>query len=491
MTTDNHSDSMAARIAAACARPFLHNIANQLEDSESHYDVLNPASETIVAQAPDATRQQLDAAVRAARQAQPAWAAMGADARRDHLLKFAQALRDHVDELSVIITLEQGKPLVHAVSEIDRSAAQLERVTAIALENDVIRDDAEGRVEMQYRPLGVVAGITPWNVPIVLAVAKIVHALYTGNTLVLKPSEYTPLSTLRMGEIAAGVFPAGVFNVLSGGRDLGRWLSEHEDIDKISFTGSVATGRRVMASAAGTLKRVTLELGGNDAAIVLDDADPKAIAPALFQAAFANSGQICMAIKRLYVHDTLYETVCGELARLAGEAVVGDGLEPETQFGPVQNAMQASIVEGILADTKDTDARILAGGSRMDRPGYFFEPTIVADIAEGTRLVDEEPFGPVLPVLRYTDVDDAVRRANASEYGLGASVWTSDVERGAGVAARLEAGTVWINRHIGVDARVPFGGAKQSGMGSEYGIEGLRQYMQGSALFLPAQAPTR
>lgn len=483
--TTNFDDTLTARIATACASPFLHNIANRLEDSEVHYDVLNPASETIVAQAPDATREQLDAAVLAAREAQPAWAALGADARRERLLKFAAALREHIDALSVLITLEQGKPLARAVEEVERAASQLERVTAIPLEHDVMRDDADGRVEMRYRPLGVVAGITPWNGPVVLAVAKIAHALYTGNTLVLKPSEYTPLSTLRMGEIAAGIFPAGVFSVLSGGRDLGRWLSEHEDIDKITFTGSVATGRKVMAGAAGTLKRITLELGGNDAAIVLDDADPEAIAPALFQAAFANSGQVCMAIKRLYVHDTLYEAVCEELAGLATVIKVGDGLDPATELGPVQNAMQAGIVEGILADTRDTDARILAGGNRMDRPGYFFEPTIVADIAEGTRLVDEEPFGPVLPILRYTDINDAVRRANATMYGLGASVWTSDVERGAEVAASLEAGSVWINRHIGLDARVPFGGAKQSGLGCEYGVEGLRQYMQASAVFIP------
>lgn len=479
---------ITARVAAACARPFGHTIANTLHDSETHYDVLNPATEKVVARAPEASREQLDMAVRAARDAQASWAAQSVSSRREALARLAQGLRDHLDELSILITLEQGKPLSYAVTEVERAAAQIERTTAIPLEDEVLRNDAEGRVVMRYRALGVVGGITPWNVPLILAIAKVVHALYTGNTLVLKPSEYTPLSTLRMGEIAAGVLPAGVLNVVSGGRDLGRWISEHEGIDKIAFTGSVATGRRVMASAATNLKRITLELGGNDAAIVLDDADPKTVAPALFQAAFINSGQICMAIKRLYVHDSMYDDLCERLAKLAREAVVGDGLDPKTQLGPVQNAMQAGIVEGILADTRELPVRILAGDNRMERPGYFFEPTIVADIAEGTRLVDEEPFGPVLPILRYTTIHDAVERANATHFGLGASVWSADPERGAQVASKLVAGTVWVNRHVGVDTNVPFGGAKQSGLGCEYGLEGLRQYMQATAMFIPKAA---
>jgi acyl-CoA reductase-like NAD-dependent aldehyde dehydrogenase len=240
-----------------------------------------------------------------------------------------------------------------------------------------------------------------------------------------------------------------------------------------------------MASAAGTLKRVTLELGGNDAAIVLDDADPKAVAKRLFASAFINSGQICMAIKRLYLPDSLHDAICEELAALASAAHVGDGFEPGVEFGPVQNAAQYRIVLDLIDDARRAGGRFLCGGAAIDRPGYFVAPTLVTGLVEGTRLVDEEPFGPVLPVLRYTDADDAVRRANASRYGLTGSVWTRDPARGAAIAAQLEVGTASVNQHVALDAHVPFGGAKESGVGVEYGVEGLKHYTQAFALHLP------
>jgi acyl-CoA reductase-like NAD-dependent aldehyde dehydrogenase len=342
----------------------------------------------------------------------------------------------------------------------------------------VLSDGAAGRVELHFRPLGVVGAITPWNMPLVLCVPKIAHALYTGNTIVVKPSPYTPLSALRMAEIALDIFPAGVLNMIGGGDDAGRWISEHPGIDKVSFTGSVATGKRVMASAAPTLKRLTLELGGNDAAIVLDDVDVQAVAPRLFAAAFANSGQICMAIKRLYVQRGIYEELAQALADLARGVVVGGGMEDAVVLGPVQNAAQFAIVRGLLDDARRCGGRFLAGGHALERPGYFIAPTIVTGLAEGSRLVDEEPFGPVLPVLCFDDVDEAIARANDSRHGLGGSVWTRDLERGAALARRLEVGTAWVNQHIGLDAQVQFGGAKESGIGCEYGLAGLRQYMQ-------------
>ena len=314
--------------------------------------------------------------------------------------------------------------------------------------------------------------------PIVLAVPKITQALYVGDTIVVKPSPYTPLTTLRLGELAQRVLPPGVLNVVAGGNDLGQWITEHPGIDKISFTGSVATGKRVLASAAGTLKRVTLELGGNDAAIVLDDVKPAEVAPRIFQAAFVNSGQVCMAIKRLYVHDSIYDAMCDELVALARKARVGDGFDPDVTMGPVQNKMQYERVLGILEDTRRSGARILTGGNPLPGDGYFIEPTIVADIAEGTRLVDEEPFGPVLPVIRYTDIDDAIRRANDTRFGLGGSIWTNDLARGEALAARLEAGTAWVNQHVGTEAGVPFGGCKESGLGREYAELGLKGYME-------------
>ena len=289
-----------------------------------------------------------------------------------------------------------------------------------------------------------------------------------------------------MGEISRDILPPGVLNILAGGDNLGPWITSHPGIDKISFTGSVATGKKVLASASSNLKRVTLELGGNDAAIVLEDVDIAKVAPQIFWAAFANSGQICVAVKRLYVHESIYEPFCQALAEIARSVKVGDGMDPESRIGPIQNKMQFDKVVGFLEDTKRQGVRVLAGGHALKGPGYFIEPTIVADIKEGTRLVDEEPFGPILPVIRYSDIEDVIRRANDTRYGLGASVWTKDIERGAQIAARLEAGTTWVNQHSLPDALVPFGGAKESGLGREYSALGLKSYMEAQVIHVPS-----
>jgi len=479
------STAMTQAARDVAERIFQHTIDGRAAPAVGRFDVVNPATAEVFAQAPDATREQLDQTVAAARRAQPAWAALALNERRRRLLALGDALLAHQDELATLITLEQGKPLARSRDEVARAATQLQRLVTLELPVEVMKDDASGRIELHHRPLGVVGAITPWNMPLVLSVPKAVHALYMGNTVVIKPSPYTPLAALRLGEIARDLFPPGVLNVVAGGNELGRWMTEHEGFDKISFTGSVATGKRVMASAAGTLKRVTLELGGNDAAIVLDDVDPKAIAKRLFGAAFINSGQICMAIKRLYVPDALHDALCEELAAIAKATRIGDGFEPDVELGPVQNAAQYRIVLELLEDARRAGGRFLSGGHALDRPGYFIAPTVVASLTEGSRLVDEEPFGPVLPVLRYADVEDALRRANGTRYGLSGSVWTSDPARGAALAVRLEVGTAWVNQHVGLDAHVPFGGAKASGLGCEYGIEGLKHYTQSLAVFMP------
>jgi acyl-CoA reductase-like NAD-dependent aldehyde dehydrogenase len=311
-----------------------------------------------------------------------------------------------------------------------------------------------------------------------LALGPLVSALYTGNTVVLKPSPYTPLTTLKVGELIKDIFPAGVVNVLAGGDKLGQWMTEHKDIDKISFTGSVATGKKVLASAAGTLKRVTLELGGNDPAIIMDDVDPKAIAKKVFFAAFVNSGQVCMAIKRIYAHEKIYDALCAALVEEAEKAVVGNGLDPKTELGPIQNKMQYDKVVDIIEDTKRSGAKFLTGGTVPKGPGYFLPPTLVADVGEDSRLVREEQFGPIVPILKFSDLDDALRRANDTRYGLSGSVWTSDVDRGAAIAAKLEVGTAWVNQHRATSAFVPFGGAKESGYGRQYSALGLKSYME-------------
>jgi acyl-CoA reductase-like NAD-dependent aldehyde dehydrogenase len=460
------------------AADFSLLIDGEAVSSGQLLDVINPATGAVFAQCPAATKAHLDRAVDAARRAFTTWRETTYAERTALIKKMAQVLRDNQDMLARLLTLEQGKPLSQARDEIGRAASQSEGMVQIAIQAEKIEENEQRRIELHYYPLGVVGIITPWNAPINLAAGPLTSALYTGNTVVLKPSPYTPLCTLKIGELIKDIFPRGVVNVLAGGDELGQWMTEHWGIDKISFTGSVATGKKVMAAAAGNLKRITLELGGNDAAIVLDDVDPKAVASKLFFASFVNSGQVCMAIKRIYAHESIYDALCNALAEEARKTKVGSGLEADTQLGPIQNKMQYDRVVGILEDTKKAGARILAGGEVPKQPGYFFPPTIVADIDENSRLVREEQFGPIVPVLKFKDIDDALARANNTRYGLSGSVWSRDPERAAAIASRLEVGTAWVNQHRATSATVPFGGAKESGMGRTYSILGLKSYME-------------
>jgi len=478
----------STRLPAADPLGFtpLQLIGGILVDSPTSFPVIDPSTGEAFAICPEATPEQLDEAVAAARRAQPAWADTDVAVRREHVHRFADRLIEHKAEIARLITLEQGKPYAASVGEVQRAADSMREICTISIENELLREDDRGRVELQHRPLGVIAAIAPWNVPIALAAPKIASALYTGNAVILKPSSMTPLSSLLMASVTADVLPAGLYSVLAGGGRLGGWMTDHPGIDKVNFTGSVATGKRVMVACAASLKRVTLELGGNDAAIVLDDADVDEIAPKIFPAAFGLAGQVCMAIKRLYVPEPLYERMVTAMAKLATEAKLGGGFEEGVQIGPVQNSGQFAEVMALIEETKALPGvRIAAGGHALDRPGYFIAPTVVADIQEGTRLVDEEPFGPILPILSYKTVDEAIDRANNSIFGLGGSVWTRDLDRGAAVAARLEAGFTWVNHHVGTTRDLPFGGVKQSGMGRNGGRPGVHSDMEVQVIVVP------
>jgi acyl-CoA reductase-like NAD-dependent aldehyde dehydrogenase len=453
-------------------------IDGKLEAAALQLDVINPATGEVFASCPAAGKAELDRAVAAARRAFRSWRRTSYAERAALVGELADALRRNQDELATLLTQEQGKPIGQSVAEIDRGAAQSEGMVGIEIPVETLIEDDQRTIELHYRPLGVVGIITPWNAPVNLALGPLVSALYTGNTVVLKPSPYTPLTTLRLGELLKDIFPSGVVNVLAGGDELGQAMTEHADIDKISFTGSVATGKKVLASAAGTLKRVTLELGGNDPAIILPDADPKAIAKKVFFASFVNSGQVCMAIKRIYVHESIYDELCAALVEEAKQAKVGSGLDPDTQLGPLQNKMQYDKVVEMIADTKRSGAKFLTGGEIPDTPGYFIPPTLVTDVDESSRIVTEEQFGPIVPILKYSDLDDAIERANNTRFGLSGSVWTSDPERGREIAAQLEVGTAWVNQHRATSAFVPFGGAKESGYGRQYSLLGLKGYME-------------
>ncbi len=440
-------------------------------------DVINPATGRLLAQCARADKAQLDAAVAAAKLAFPAWSATPIETRRQVLLKIADALQARGAEFARLLTQEQGKPLPAAMHEVGGAVAMIRAFAAMDLPQKILRENDAERIVQQRAPLGVVAAITPWNFPLVLLMIKVAPALLAGNTVVAKPAPTTPLTTLLFGELCAPLLPPGVLNVIVDQNDLGGILTQHPDVAKVAFTGSTATGRKVMASVAGTIKRLTLELGGNDAAIVLDDVDVKDVAAKVFQGAMLNSGQVCLAIKRLYVPDAMYEAMCDELARLADATVVGDGLDAATQMGPLQNKTQFEKVKEFLLDGR-TRGKVIAGGTALDRDGYFIAPTIVRDIPDDARLVREEQFGPVLPVLRYSSLDDAIARANGTEYGLGGTVWGADSKRAYEVAQRMTAGTIWINKHLELPPDIPFGGAKQSGFGTEMGQDGLEEFTQ-------------
>ncbi|MGY1631110.1 aldehyde dehydrogenase family protein [Geodermatophilus sp. SYSU D01186] len=439
--------------------------------------VLDPATGEVVGRVALRSTDDLDRAVASARAAQPAWAARADADRVDLLLRAADAVEAAAEPLAELLSRDQGKPLngPNARFEVGACAAWLRATAATELPGGTVVDDGETSAVLRYRPVGVVGAIGPWNWPMMITIWQVAPALRMGNTVVVKPSEYTPLSVLALVEVLNGVLPADVLSVVAGEREVGARLSAHPGVDKLVFTGSTATGQAIIRSSADTVKRLTLELGGNDAGIVLPDADPRAIAEDLFWGAFINTGQTCAALKRLYVHDDVYDEVCAALVDVARAMPMGRGLDERNVLGPLQNRAQYEVVARLVEAAREAGAKVLLGGDPdPEAPGHFYPATIVADVDDDNPLVAEEQFGPALPIVRFEDLDEAVAMANGLDVGLGASVWSGDREAARAVAARLEAGTVWINSHGGVHPMVPFGGVKRSGYGLEFGVEGLK-----------------
>lgn len=440
-------------------------------------DVVNPANEEVIGRVPACGKDELDRAVAGARRAFKTWSKTPVEERRRVIGAMADAIQANFEELYRLLTAEQGKPHQQAQFEIGGAPMMMKAQSTLELA-DVINEDSEQRLSRTRRvPVGVVGGIVPWNFPVLMAVQKIVPALLSGCTIVLKPSPFTPLTTLRIAELWQDIVPAGVVSVITGEDSLGPLITQHPNIDKITFTGSTATGKKIMEGASADLKRITLELGGNDASIVLPDADPKKVAEQLFWSSFSNAGQICVAAKRVYIHEDIYDELSAALAEYAKTVKVGDGSEQGTGVGPIQNKKQFERVCELIQDAKDNGYKFLVGGDvDPSGTGYYVPITILDNPPEDARIVAEEQFGPVMPLMKFSTVDEVIERANNSEYGLAGAVWTGNPDKGIEIAEQLETGTVWINEYLHLSPMAPFGGHKQSGFGAEYGIEGLKEF---------------
>merc|ERR1712117_27772 len=485
-TIDSNTDKKILRIPKQ-KREFKMLVNGELVDSPNKFGVINPSTGQVFAQCPECSKEVLDQAVAAASAAQKSWAKTTHAERKKCLTDAIDKIEAMKEPLSSLLTQEQGKILAAAREEIGNCVHFLTSFADVEVKDKILVDNEKETVIEKHVPLGVVGGITPWNFPPLMAAWKIGEVVMTGNTIVIKPSPYTPLTTLLLGEAFKDTFPPGVVNFVSGSNEVGQWITEHPLVNKISFTGSTQTGKAIQAKTASSLKRLTLELGGNVAAIVLPDADTEAAAKGILAQAMSNSGQVCIAIKRAYVHESHKDEFVKVLTAEAEKLKFGDGFNEESQFGPLNNKMQFERVKELVEDAKQQpNAVIHTGGSPMPGNGYFYPPTIISGLKEGTRIVDEEQFGPVLPVVTYTDVDDVVKRANDSAYGLGGSVW-GPADKAAEVASQIDAGTVWVNSHFILSPDVPFGGRKQSGVGRQTGDSTIDSNTDKKILRIPKQ----
>ncbi|TNE32437.1 MAG: aldehyde dehydrogenase family protein [Alphaproteobacteria bacterium] len=458
-------------------KQYKNLINGEMVESGEWLDVVNPANEQVIGQVPACGKDDLDRAVAAARTAFKTWKNSSFEERQAACMAISATIKENADELFRLLTSEQGKPHDQAKGEIYGAAGLAAAQSTLKLD-DVIVEDSDTRFHRTRRvPVGVVGGIVPWNFPIMMGIQKIVPALMSGCTIVLKPSPFTPLTTLRIAELIADKVPPGTVNIITGEDSLGPLITSHPDIDKITFTGSTATGKKIMEGASADLKRITLELGGNDASIVLPDADPKKVAEQLFWSSFTNAGQICVAAKRIYIHEDIYDELSQAIADYAKTVKVGDGSEQGTGVGPIQNKKQYERVLELIQDAKDNGYKFLTGGDKdPSGSGYYVPITILDNPPEDARIVAEEQFGPVMPLMKFSTEEEVIQRANNSDYGLAGAVWTGNPDKGVEIAEQLETGTVWINEYLHLSPFAPFGGHKQSGFGSEYGLDGLKEF---------------
>ena len=447
-------------------------------------NVINPATEEVIAEVASASIDQVNEAISAAKVAFKTWKNVSDATLAEAFKKIAADIRAQSRELAELITLEQGKPLGLAQFEVEGGANWIEYVSSLEIPVETIADPSGKTIKVYNRPLGVVASITPWNWPFLIAIWHLIPALKAKNCVINKPSEYTPLSSIRLVEIINRHVPQGVCSILLGAGDVGGALSAHPDVAKVTFTGSTRTGQRILSHSVESLKSVVLELGGNDVGLVLEDADLDVVAERIFGSAFLNAGQTCAALKRLYVHESIYDQLTEKLVNIANAQIVGAGLEATTTFGPIQNKPQYDKVKALIADAVAKGGEVITASKSLPKKGYFIAPTLITHVNQGIAVVDEEQFGPVLPIIKFNDVNEVIDQTNQSEFGLGGSVWSKDIQKAEEIASCMETGTVWINSHSDLSPAAAFGGWKTSGLGFSFGVDGLLLFTHKQAIHI-------
>ncbi|KAJ5360321.1 Aldehyde dehydrogenase N-terminal [Penicillium concentricum] len=455
---------------------MFYNIINSERRARDSVTVTNPRTNEALWEVTIANETDLNDAVEAARASFESWKLLSVETRQTYLLKLADELEQRRGEIHAPLAAETGKSSLLANIEIDDTLAFIRFNASQSLPDKVEYENDKLKIVSTHHPIGVVGAICPWNFPLVLAAGKIAAALVMGNCIIVKPSPFTPCATLKFAELATSVLPQGVLQALNGDNGVGRLITLHPGIDKISFTGSITTGKKVAENAAKTLKRVTLELGGNDASIICPDVDVKTVAPKVAAGSFFHSGQMCVATKRIYVHQAVFEKFRDAFMEAVKNIKIDISGDESPLFSPIQNELQYKVVKDLIWDCKENNYTLLCGGNTDEQPGLFIAPVVVDRPPHDSRIIRMEQFGPIIPLTKWSTEDEVISKVNGTDTGLAACVWSDDIGAAERIARKLEVGTVWINSAESPNPNGYMSGWKQSGIGGEWGNQGLLSY---------------